>query len=81
MLPRRRGRGCWPGGDEAQAGRRFVAACLDVFGIDHAFDHPEELLELSAREEEGYATAADAQQVFAERAAALWNELAAKSRR
>ena len=65
-------------GDEARAVGELWDACLDVLGIDHAFAHPEELLELSAREEEGYATAADAQQRFAARAAALWQELVEK---
>ncbi|MBA3032497.1 MAG: DUF2309 domain-containing protein [Gammaproteobacteria bacterium] len=54
------------------------AACLDVFELDHAFDHPEELLELSVREEEGHAAIAEARQRFAAPAAALWQELAAK---
>lgn len=51
-------------------------ACLDLFGIDHAFEHPEELLELAAREREGAARAAG-HRPFADRAGALWAELAA----
>jgi hypothetical protein len=66
------------GADEARTVNDLWLACLDVFGIDHAFDHPESLLELSAREEEGYATAADTQRVFAERSGELWNELLQK---
>jgi hypothetical protein len=53
-------------------------ACLDVFGIDHAFEHPESLLELSAREEQQQTTYATAQETFAEEVAALWDELRQK---
>ncbi|MGC1517615.1 MAG: DUF2309 domain-containing protein [Azonexus sp.] len=66
------------GGNEAVAVSTLWDTCLDVLGIDHAFAHPEELLEVSARENEGYATTSDAHRIFAERAAALWTELEAK---
>ncbi|MBU0752587.1 MAG: DUF2309 domain-containing protein [Gammaproteobacteria bacterium] len=65
-------------GDEAQLVGELWAACLDAFGLDHVFDHPEELLELSAREEEGYATSAETHPAFSSRAALLWQELAVK---
>jgi uncharacterized protein len=65
-------------GNEASVVAELWSACLDVFDIAHAFEHPEELLELSAREEEGYATAADVQRRFAERGEALRLELEQK---
>ncbi|MDP2168958.1 MAG: DUF2309 domain-containing protein [Rhodocyclaceae bacterium] len=61
---------------EARSVADLWAACLDVFELDHAFDHPEELLELSAREEEGLASIDEARQRFAAPAAALWRDLA-----
>ncbi len=66
------------GGNEASALAELWTACLDVFSIDHAFEHPEALLELSAREERQQATFATAQETFAEEAAALWDELRQK---
>lgn len=62
------------GAPEAEAVAALWSACLDVFGIDHGFAHPEELLELAAREDEGAGRTA-ACPVFAGRAAALWEEL------
>ncbi len=53
-------------------------ACLEVLGIDHAFEHPESLLELSAREEKSQVSAFGAQEAFVERTAALWDELRQK---
>jgi len=66
------------GGIEAVAVSALWDTCLDVLDIDHAFAHPEELLEVAAREEEGCATTSDAHRIFAERAAALWTELEAR---
>jgi uncharacterized protein YbcC (UPF0753/DUF2309 family) len=63
------------GGDEPRRVGELWAACLDVLGLDHRFEHPEELLELSTREEEGYGAASDVRPVLATRAAALWEEL------
>lgn len=54
------------------------SACLELFGIDHAFEHPESLLELAAREEHRQAALAATQEDFAEAAAALWDELRTK---
>jgi len=54
------------------------SACLDVLGIDHAFEHPESLLELSSREEKNLVSQFGAQEAFAERTAALWDELRQK---
>lgn len=65
------------GGDEASVVADLWAACLEAFGIDHGFEHPETLLELSAREERRAAGAAD-QESFAAQAAALWDELRQK---
>lgn len=53
------------------------AACLEVLGIDHGFEHPETLLELSAREEAGLSASFGAEAEFAEQVAALWDELKA----
>lgn len=54
------------------------SACLEVLGIDHAFEHPESLLELSSREEKNLVSQFGAQEAFAERTAALWDELRQK---
>ncbi|MDP1524434.1 MAG: DUF2309 domain-containing protein [Rhodocyclaceae bacterium] len=53
-------------------------ACLDVLGIDHEFAHPEEMLELSAREEKQQIADAAGQEDYAEQAITLWGELRAK---
>lgn len=63
-------------GDEAAVLGDLWTACLDVLGIDHAFAHPEELIELSAREEDSAAAAAA--EDFAGPAAELWETLCAK---
>jgi len=65
-------------GDEATAVAALWRACLDIFGIDQAFEHPESLLELAAREEHRQTAFAAAQETFAEQAAALWDELRQK---
>jgi uncharacterized protein YbcC (UPF0753/DUF2309 family) len=51
------------------------AACLDVLGIDQAFEHPETLLELATREASDTDHALGAQQRFAEQALSLWDDL------
>ncbi|MDO8960010.1 MAG: DUF2309 domain-containing protein [Rhodocyclaceae bacterium] len=66
------------GDGEARSVSDLWAACLDVLDLDHAFEHPEELLELSAREAEGAASTAEARQRFAAPAAALWADIANK---
>jgi uncharacterized protein len=66
------------GGDTATVLAELWKACLDVFAIDHAFEHPEALLELAAREEKRQTAVATAQEDFADSAAALWDELRQK---
>jgi uncharacterized protein YbcC (UPF0753/DUF2309 family) len=66
------------GAAESDAVAALWAACLDVLGIDHAFVHPEELLELSAREEQGRPSGPAAPRALAEAAAQLWSELEQK---
>lgn len=76
VLPAARQRLLATGSGEARCVADLWAACLDVLELDHAFDHPEELLELSAREEEGPVTTAEARQRLAAPAAALWADIA-----
>lgn len=63
------------GENEDDAIAALWSACLDVFGLDHAFEHPEFLLELSAREEKRQTAFAETQESFAEEVALLWDEL------
>ncbi|MDI6746458.1 MAG: DUF2309 domain-containing protein [Rhodocyclaceae bacterium] len=63
---------------EARIVADLWAACLDVFDLDHAFEHPEEMFELAARVEDGNATIAEARQRLAAPAAALWRDISTK---
>ena len=54
------------------------AACLELLSIDAGFAHPESLLEGSARQQAGAATASVDSEDFTAEAASLWDQLAAK---
>ena len=54
------------------------SACLELLSIDAGFAHPESLLEGSARQQAGAATASVDSEDFTAEAATLWARLAAK---